>query len=93
MQVITQLHSNYPVNLLFIPNSYIMRLLIGWYQDIPKEGREMLRDYIHDYTTSDRSLHWSVICRVMGSPVRICMIPMQDYLGLDNTAESILHLL
>ena len=47
----------------------------------------MLRDYIHDYTTSDRSLHWSVICRVMGSPARICMIPMQDYLGLDNSAR------
>ena len=47
----------------------------------------MLRDYIHDYVTSDRSLHWSVICRVMGSPARICMIPMQDYLGLDNTCR------
>jgi len=23
----------------------------------------------------------------MGSPARICMIPMQDYLGLDNTCR------
>ena len=78
---------NYPVNSVVYTGTHDNATLIGWYQDIPKEGREMLRDYIHDYTTSDRSLHWSVICRVMGSPARICMIPMQDYLGLDNTCR------
>ena len=78
---------NYPVNSVVYTGTHDNATLIGWYQDIPKEGREMLRDYIHDYTTSDRSLHWSVICRVMGSPARICMIPMQDYLGLNNTCR------
>ena len=78
---------NYPVNSVVYTGTHDNATLIGWYQDIPKEGREMLRDYIHDYITSDRSLYWSVICRVMGSPARICMIPMQDYLGLDNTCR------
>ena len=78
---------NYPVNSVVYTGTHDNATLIGWYQDIPKESREMLRDYIHDYTTSDRSLHWSVICRVMGSPARICMIPMQDYLGLNNTCR------
>ena len=47
----------------------------------------MLRDYLHDYTTADRSLYWEVICRVMGSCARLCIIPMQDYLELDGSAR------
>lgn len=78
---------NYPVNSVVYTGTHDNATLTGWYTDIPEDGREMLRDYIHDYTTSDRSLYWPVICRVMGSPARMCMIPMQDYLGLDNTCR------
>lgn len=75
---------NYPVNSVVYTGTHDNATLNGWYQDISEKEKEMLRDYLHDYTTSDRSLYWEVICRVMGSSARLCIIPMQDYLGLGN---------
>ena len=75
---------NYPENSVVYTGTHDNATLNGWYQDISAKEKEMLRDYLHDYTTADRSLYWEVICRVMGSCARLCIIPMQDYLGLGN---------
>ncbi len=47
----------------------------------------MLRDYLWDHHTPDEELTDSLIALLMRSPSRICIIPMQDYLGLDDTAR------
>ena len=54
----------------------------GWFQDITDEERKLARDYMCDYYTPEEELHKSFICLLMRSAANMCIIPMQDYLGL-----------
>jgi 4-alpha-glucanotransferase len=47
----------------------------------------MARDYMCDYRTAQKNLHWPMISLIMRSRAKLSMIPMQDYLGLDNSAR------
>jgi 4-alpha-glucanotransferase len=78
---------NYPVNSVVYTGTHDNETLTGWVQDILPEEREMLRKYLHDHHTPDQELYWEMICLVMSSVARICIIPLQDYLGLDNRAR------
>jgi 4-alpha-glucanotransferase len=78
---------NYPVNSVVYTGTHDNETLTGWVQDIFPEEREMLRKYLHDHHTPDQELYWEMICLVMSSVARICIIPLQDYLGLDNHAR------
>lgn len=78
---------NYPVNSIAYTGTHDNATLTGWYKVISVKEKEMLRDYLQDYTTSDREIYWKIICQVMGSPARISIIPMPDYLGLDDRAR------
>jgi 4-alpha-glucanotransferase len=78
---------NYPVNSVVYTGTHDNETLTGWVQDIFPEEREMLRKYLHDHHTPDQELYWEMICLVMSSVARICIIPLQDYLGLDNRAR------
>ena len=44
----------------------------------------MVRDYLCDWHTLQELLHKSLISLAMGSKADLCIIPLQDYLGLDN---------
>ena len=44
----------------------------------------MTRDYLCDQRTPAKELHKSLIALVMRSSSKTCIIPMQDYMGLDN---------
>ena len=78
---------NYPVNSVVYTGTHDNETLIGWYQDINEEERTMLRKYLHNFHTPDDRIHWDIICLVMSSVARMCIIPMQDYLGLDNSCR------
>ena len=47
----------------------------------------MVRDYLCDQHTPAKYLHRSFIALAMRSAAKTCIIPMQDYLGLDNSAR------
>lgn len=61
--------------------------LVSWYKEISEKERKMLRDYLHDYMTPDEEIYGSIIALAMRSVADICIIPIQDYLGLDNSAR------
>ena len=44
----------------------------------------MAREYLCDMTTPDEDLYRSFISLAMRSQARICIIPVQDHLGLSN---------
>jgi len=46
-----------------------------------------VRDYLCDHTTPDGELYHTVLAQAMRSCARICILPGQDILGLDNTAR------
>ena len=47
----------------------------------------MAREYLNNFHDSDEEIYQDIICLVMRSVANLCIIPMQDYLGLDNSAR------
>ena len=61
--------------------------LQGWFRSIGKEEQEMARAYLSDWYTPEQLLYRSFIALAMGSVARMCIIPLQDHLGLDNKSR------
>mgnify|MGYP002236178087 CR=1 FL=1 len=47
----------------------------------------MVRDYLYDYATPEEQLYKSMIALILRSAAATCIVPMQDWLGLDNSAR------
>ena len=43
--------------------------------------------YLNNFHDSDKEIYKDIICLVMRSVANLCIIPMQDYLGLGNEAR------
>ena len=78
---------NYTENCVAYTGTHDNETIIGWLDSISKEEKMMAREYMCDYKTAQKNLHWSMICMIMRSRANLTMIPMQDYLGLDNKAR------
>ena len=78
---------NYPVNSVACTGTHDNETLVSWYQTISDAERAMVRDYLYDYATPDEQLYKSMIALILRSAAARCIIPMQDWLGLDNAAR------
>ena len=78
---------NYPVNSVAYTGTHDNETLVSWYQTITDAERAMVRDYLYDYATPDQQLYKSMIALILRSAAATCIIPMQDWLGLDNSAR------
>jgi 4-alpha-glucanotransferase len=52
---------------------------LGWFQCIEGEEKQFVESYVGD---DDMGRHWAFIRAAMTSPSRLCIIPLQDVLGL-----------
>ena len=75
---------NYVENSVAYTGTHDNETVTGWFKSITKEERQMTRDYLCDQRTPAKELHKSLIALVMRSSSKTCIIPMQDYMGLDN---------
>ena len=78
---------NYIENCVAYTGTHDNDTITGWFQSITKKERQMARDYLCDQTTPDRLLHQSFISLIMRSSAKSCIIPIQDYMGYDNTCR------
>lgn len=78
---------NYKRDSVVYTGTHDNETLVSWYQKITAEERNMVRDYLQNYTTPDEEIYKSIIALVMESVADICIIPIQDYLGLDDCAR------
>ncbi len=62
--------------------------LAGWFGSISKEEMAMARDYLCDQYTPRKYLYKPFIGLIMRSRAKLCIIPMQDYLGYDNSGSE-----
>ncbi len=60
---------------------------LGWFLKASKECRQFAREYLHKEAFDIDTLTWDFIATAMGSVAELCMIPIQDYLGLDSEAR------
>ena len=75
---------NYPENSVAYTGTHDNETLTGWLHSITPEEREAVRAYLCDSRTPQKELYRPLIALVMRSGAKACVIPMQDYLGLDN---------
>lgn len=78
---------NYPENSIAYTGTHDNETIVGWYQSITEEEREMARNYLCDRYTPEKLLYQSFISLVMRSNAKTCIIPIQDYLGYDNSCR------
>ena len=57
----------------------------GWYETLDPAEKDFLCDYAGD--VNQDNVHWKLIRLAMGSVADVCIIPMQDLLGLSAKAR------
>jgi 4-alpha-glucanotransferase len=77
----------YTPNCVVYTGTHDNETITGWYQNLCPEDLEYSREYMGNRWTPSEEIHWDFIRLAMMSVAGICMIPMQDYLGLDNRAR------
>ena len=78
---------NYPENSGAYTGTHDNETLAGWFSSISKEEMNMAREYLCDQYTPIKYLYKPFISLVMRSHAKLCVIPMQDYLGYDNSCR------
>ncbi|MCI8658766.1 MAG: 4-alpha-glucanotransferase [Lachnospiraceae bacterium] len=78
---------NYGENCVAYTGTHDNETICGWFDSITKEERELARQYLCDTRTPKKELNWSFISLIMRSAARVCIIPMQDYLGYGNACR------
>ena len=79
---------NYPRNCVVYTGTHDNETLVGWFRSIRDSERKMVREYLNNFHDKDDEIYQDMICMAMRSVANTCMIPMQDYLGLDNKART-----
>ena len=79
---------NYTENSVVYTGTHDNETLVGWFGSISKEEMQLARDYICDQHTPKKYLYKSFIAMAMRSVSKYCIIPMQDWLGLDNKSRT-----
>lgn len=79
---------NYDANSVAYTGTHDNETIAGWFCSITEEEQQLARDYLCDHHTPENLLYRSFISLVMLSSAKICIIPMQDYLGLGNECRT-----
>ena len=78
---------NYNENCVAYTGTHDNQTISSWFQTITDEERSMAREYLCDEFTPDEKLHRTFISLIMRSRAKLCIIPMQDWLGLDDKSR------
>ena len=78
---------NYVENCVAYTGTHDNETLAGWLGSISESERRTARRYLCDAYTPDEELYRGFIAMTLRSSARICIIPVQDYLGLGNSAR------
>ncbi len=78
---------NYTENCVAYTGTHDNQTIVSWYDTISDEEKAMAREYLCDEYTPDGKLYLSFISLIMRSRANVCIIPMQDWLGLDDKSR------
>jgi len=78
---------NYDRNCVVYTGTHDNETIAGWYKGLKKKEKLLLREYLDDYHTPDETFYRSINRMAMASTSNICILPIQDVLGLDNSAR------
>lgn len=78
---------NYNLNCIAYTGTHDNQTIKSWFNTISKEEQNMAREYLCDFNTPTNELYKSFISLIMRSNAKLCVIPMQDYLGYDDSCR------
>ena len=78
---------NYNNNCVVYTGTHDNEAIHGWFMGLGKEEKEFVRDYMGDHETANKWMYKHLIAMAMRSAAKDCIIPAQDWLGLDNTSR------
>ena len=78
---------NYTENAVVYTGTHDNDTTIGWFEAISDDDWNLARDYLCDFYTPDEEMDKPFVALAMQSIARMCIIPMQDYLGLGTEAR------
>ena len=79
---------NYDKNTVVYTGTHDNETIAGWFcEGIRDEEQRMVRDYLCEYSRADNEMYYPLVCMAMASVSKLCVIPLQDWLGYDNRAR------
>lgn len=78
---------NYPENSAVYTGTHDNETIQGWLSSIIEEEISSVRAYLCDDYTPIDELYKPLIAVLMRSKANMCIIPMQDYMGCDNSCR------
>ena len=78
---------NYNTNCVVYTGTHDNETLAGWYAGLSKEAKQQVRDYLWNPDIADKRMYKALLNLAMTSVAKTCIIPIQDYLALPNTAR------
>ncbi|MCQ2535827.1 MAG: 4-alpha-glucanotransferase [Lachnospiraceae bacterium] len=78
---------NYTNNSVVYTGTHDNNTLKGWFNELTKEDKAFVFKYLDKKKLKKKTLHWDFIRLAMGSVANLCVIPVQDYLGLGAEAR------
>lgn len=84
---VSHLPHTYSQNCVVYTGTHDNDTVVSWYRTLPEEPKAFLHEYLDLAETPAKDIHWKLIRLAMMSTANLCIIPMQDYLGLDGRAR------
>lgn len=78
---------NYPKNCVVYTGTHDNDTVYGWFSGLDKETEKYVRRYLGDDKISAKKIHTKFISLAMMCCADTCIVPIQDWLGLDNSAR------
>lgn len=83
----TYLPHKYQENSVVYTGTHDNTTLQAWYKSLDDGARRFALDYLGNERTPQEEIHWDYIRLALGSVARLAIIPLQDYMGLDEWAR------
>ena len=78
---------NYDANCVVYTGTHDNETISGWFAGLDKVERDHIRAYLMDFDTPIKKMHLKLISLAMMSAAKTCIVPIQDWLGLDNSSR------
>lgn len=80
-------HNYYTNNCVIYTGTHDNETVCGWFKGLDQETEDLVRGYLGAFDTSANKIHTRFISAAMMCNAETCIVPMQDWLGLDNSAR------
>lgn len=77
----------YDRNCVVYTGTHDNETLVQWYRGLDEKSRSFAEEYLDNADTPDKEKYWDFVRLAMMSAADTCIIPLQDYLGLDKVAR------